>query len=123
MANYNVGGTLNFRVGAQSYALAGTFSYDLGGLKRQPAVGPSGVNGFTTAYYAPKIEAELQDGGAVSIATLQSITNSTLVLELGNGKIATFYGGFQQGEIPNTVNEAKIKVEFGAITATEVTAS
>jgi hypothetical protein len=118
-SNIWIGGTLFFKIGGVQYSLGGSFSVDIGGITREPVVGPDGVHGFNTKYRAPTWEAELLDGSAVLLATIQGIEGQTLTAELDNGKTYVMTNGYQTGDVKLDAVEAKIKANFSGTACTE----
>jgi hypothetical protein len=119
-SSINRGGTLFFKVNGQQYDLAGTFTIKKGGKVNEPVVGPDGVHGYKTKYVAPLWNCELQDGDAVLMSTLQSISGETLTAELDNGKTYILISAFTTGETSLDVVEAKIKCDFAGLSDQEL---
>ncbi len=120
MVNTFIGGTLNFKIDGQQYRLGGSFKYKLGGLIRQAKNGLDGTLGYVTTYSEASIDAELSIDGTVSVAQLKSISNSTLVASLDNGRTILLANGWQEGEIEVDAKEAMASTKFCSLTGQEL---
>lgn len=82
-----VAGTAHFSVDGVAYALIGEMEYNPSSVTRESAVGQDGVHGYIEKPMAPHISATLRDIGGISVADLNAMTNTTVTLELANGKL------------------------------------
>ena len=112
-------GTTNRRAGIASlsidgvaYDVAADASYFANKVKRETLIGQSGVQGYQEMPVAGYITATIRDNGSLSVAYLNGLTASTLVLTLANGKIV--YGdGMWSTEVEEVKSqEATFMVKF-----------
>lgn len=120
MAASRIAGVINLAVNGTSYMLAGDFTYDIGGYKREMMSGPDGVHGYKETVKIPFIEGDLRDTSAVDLATLTNLTDATVVLTLANGKIISLYNAVFTGDGVGATGEATIKARFEGLSATEI---
>lgn len=115
-----IAGVITLTINATSYMLAGDFTYDIGGYKREMMSGPDGVHGYKETVKIPFIEGDLRDTSAVNLATLTNITDATVVLSLANGKTISLYNAVFTGDGVCATGEATIKARFEGLSATEI---
>lgn len=80
-------GTANLSVDGVTYMLAGEFEYSPSLVTRETLAGMDTVHGYSEKPIAPHIGGTLRDSGGLSVASLNAMTNVTLVVELANGKV------------------------------------
>lgn len=120
MAASRIAGVINLAVNGTSYMLAGDFTYDIGGYKREMMSGPDGVHGYKETVKIPFIEGDLRDTSDVDLAALTALTDATVVLSLANGKIISLYNAVFTGDGVGATGEATIKARFEGLSATEI---
>lgn len=120
MSASRIAGVINLAVNGTSYMLAGDFTYDIGGYKREMMSGPDGVHGYKETVKIPFIEGDLRDTSAVNLATLTNLTDATVVLTLANGKTISLYNAVFTGDGVGATGEATIKARFEGLSATEI---
>ena len=121
MANANRrAGVLYFRVDGRQYDARGSFSYNLGSPKREAIVGPSGVYGYKETPQAPYIEGEVVDARDLDVAALQSMTESTVTLELASGKTIVLRDAWYAADGQVGTEEANVQVRFEGMGAEEL---
>jgi hypothetical protein len=73
-------------VNGQSYMLAGDCTYGCSSVKRESLVGQDGVHGFSETPVAGFISGTLRDAGDLSVASINAMSDVSVVVELANGK-------------------------------------
>lgn len=81
--------------------------------------GLDGVHGYSETPRVPSIEAEISDMGGLSIAALQTLTNSTITAQLANGKVYILRNAWTAGEVENTAEDGKCKVKWEGVSMSE----
>lgn len=107
-----VGGTIYFKVNGSIYSAKGDFTYNLGIPKREAVVGADGVHGYKEVQQQAFIEGEITDNQGVSLADLAATTNSTVTLELANGKTISLRDAWYAGEGTGHSEEGNIGCRF-----------
>lgn len=79
-------GTAFISVDGQNYMLAGDLAYSVSKVARDTITGQDTVHGYSEKPKAGTITATLRDAGNLSVASFNAMTNSTVTLELANGK-------------------------------------
>jgi hypothetical protein len=79
-------GTASLTVDGQSYALRGEFGYRVSTVTRETINGLDGVHGYKELPIPGQMVATLTDASDLSVASLNSMTNVTVIAELANGK-------------------------------------
>jgi hypothetical protein len=122
MAGSNrIGGIITFKVDGAQFAAKGNFTYNLGGYKREGVTGSDGtVHGYKESRIIPFVEGEITDTYDTDIPTLISLTNSTVTLDLANGKSIVFRNAFYAHEGTGNTEEGNFPVRFEATDAEEV---
>ena len=120
MANANRrAGVLYFKVDGQQYDARGSFTYSLGSPKREAIVGPSGVYGYKEMPQAPYIEGEVTDARGLDVAALQGMTESTVTLEIANGKTVVLRDAWYAADGTVGTEDANVQVRFEGLGAEE----
>jgi hypothetical protein len=73
-------------VDGQSYMLEADASYKVSIVKRETLTGQDTVHGYSEKPEPGMISATLRDAAGLSVASINGMTNSTVVLQLANGK-------------------------------------
>lgn len=73
-------------VDGQSYMLEADAAYKVSKVKRETKVGQDTVHGYGEKPEPGMISATLRDAQGLSVASINAMTNSTVVLQLANGK-------------------------------------
>jgi hypothetical protein len=79
-------GTVYLSVDGQTYMLAGDFEYSPALVSRETLTGQDSVHGYSEKPIAPHIAGTLRDSGGLSVASINAMSNVTVVAELANGK-------------------------------------
>ena len=122
MASNAIAGTLSFAIDGQTYNLKGAFKVRVGGVSRDPVVGPDGPHGFTEKYNSPGLDADLSDSGGLSIQSLQNITDSTAQVDLVNGKSYVFSNAWTAEAQELDAVSGTITFKMDALDCNEITA-
>ena len=86
-ANPNrLAGIAYLSVDGQSYMLAGELSYQVSTVSRETLVGQDAVHGYSEKPVAGFISGTLRDAGDLTVADFNAMNDSTVVVELANGK-------------------------------------
>lgn len=98
----------------------GNFTYNLGGDKREAILGPDKVHGFKSLPQVPFIEGEITDRGDLDLAALQAIEDTTVTLELTNGKAVVLRNAWYAADGNVQTEEANVQIRFEGISAEEL---
>ncbi|WP_175829719.1 phage tail tube protein [Burkholderia cepacia] len=82
-------GITNAKIDGVTYQLEGKASYAVSRVKREALTGQDGFHGWKEMPVTGKIKMTLRDSGGLTVADFNAMRNSTVVLELANGKIVT----------------------------------
>jgi hypothetical protein len=115
-----VGGIIRFTIDGAQYRAKGNFSYMIGNPKREAIIGSDGVHGYKETPQAPFIEGTITDSASLSLSDLTSITDSTVILTLANGKSVVLRDAFYASEGEASTEAGEIKVRFEGISAEEM---
>jgi hypothetical protein len=103
--------------------LEGSAKYSPSTVKRESLLGPDGYHGVKEMPVAPYISMSLRDAGDMSVADFNAIRNSTIVLELANGKIVTGRNMASVDVQEVDTEDAKFEIKFEGPEVTEQTVS
>ena len=123
MASSALGGTAFLKVDGTQYLLRGNFKVYPNLKERTGVAGADGVHGYTEKFNVPSIEGDITDTGGLSIQGLQNITNSTITLELVNGKNYILNGAWYSGQANLDAVAGTLPVKFEGLDCSEVLAA
>ena len=105
-------GLLFVKADGTQYDAKGNFTYNINPTKRESIVGPDGVHGFKELPQANFIEGMITDSSDLALQTFQQLNDSTVTLELANGKTIVLYNAWYCADGDVTTEEAEIQVRF-----------
>lgn len=114
------GGIIFFKVDGAQYDAKGNFEYNLGSPMREAMVGADSVHGYKETHQVPFVQGEITDSYDLDLKTLQALDETTVTLELANGKVILLENAWFAGEGGGQSEEGNIAVRFEALTAQEV---
>lgn len=115
-----VGGIIQFKVDGVQYAAKGNYTYNLGQPKREAVVGADAVHGYKETAQAAFIEGEITDARSVDLTGLTRVTNATVMLQLGSGKVISLRNAWFAGEGTGNTEEGNFPVRFEALSGEEI---
>lgn len=120
MANL-LAGTASVTVDGATYLVEGGFKYNPSKVSRESLTGMDSVHGFKEKIIAPSISMSLRDTGGLTVASVNAMTNVTVVAQLANGKtiIGRNMWTVESQEVES--EDAKFEVKFEGPAVTETT--
>lgn len=115
-----IGGIIALKVNGDIYFAKGNFTYNLGKPKREGVVGADVVHGYKETPQVPFVEGEITDRNELSLEDLVTLDDSTITLELANGKVITLSEAWYAGEGTGNTEEGNIACRFEGMSAEEV---
>ncbi len=115
-----VAGIINAKVNGEIQQAKGNWTYNLGAPKRDAVVGADRTHGYKELPQVAFIEGEITDRGDLDVAALVLLKDSTVTLELANGKVVVLRDAWFAGEGNIQTEEANITVRFEGMSAEEV---
>lgn len=114
MANNNAGWA-TLAIDGTTFNLVSDAGYSTGGRNRETQGGQDRIHGFKELPKAPFIKGKIRDGSGMSVASFNSMTNSTVTLTLNNGKMIVGQGMWtvEVQEVDST--EAMFDVRFEGV--------
>lgn len=123
MAVAAIAGIAFLKVDGVQYDLRGNFKVMPATVERTGVAGGDGaVHGFTQKGLVPSIEGDLTDTGGLSISAITGLTNSTVTLELINGKVYVLNQAWYSGPTNLNAVEGSLPVKFEGFNCTEILA-
>lgn len=117
-------GTAYVTIDGVTYDIAGEGSYTCSSVVREPLQGQNGFHGYSEKPVGGSITWQGRNSSLVSIAALNACVNSTVVLELINGKTVIGQGMFRNGEpIKANTEDGTFDLEFFGANVTETASS
>lgn len=113
-------GIIFVRVDGGQLDAKGAFTYNLGAPKREAIVGSDAVHGFKETPQVAFIEGKVTDRGSLSVAALTAIEDSTVTLELANGKVVVLHGAWFAADGQAETGDGEINVRFEGDFAEEI---
>lgn len=120
MANQRRAGTIEIKANGEIYDAVGSFSYNLGRVKREALVGSDKVHGYKETPQVPFIEGEIRDRGNLDLAAVVTAKDVTITLTLGNDKIVVLREGWFAGDGTASTEEAVIPVRWEGMDCEEI---
>lgn len=114
------GGMIAVKIDGVVQLAKGSWSYNLGRAKREPIIGSDGVHGYKETPQAAYIEGEITDRSDLDLAALVEAANSTVTLELANGKVIVLREAAFTGDGTASSDEGAIQVRFDGSNAEEI---
>ena len=115
-----VAGALSFQLNGAVYRMKGSWTYNLGRVKRDAIVGHDSVHGFKEMPQVPFMEGAVTDGRSLALDDLLDFADGTCTLHLRNGKVIELRNGWYAGEGTVDTEESEIAVRFEGLEAEEV---
>jgi hypothetical protein len=121
MSSNLIAGTAQVTIDGTTYQLVGSGKYNPSTVKRDALVGQDGFHGWKEMPIPGSISMSVRDGGGLTVANLNGLRNSTVVLTLANGKtvIGRNMGTTEVNDV-DTV-EGAFDVKFEGPQVTEMT--
>jgi len=120
MAGNKRAGIIYLKIDGEVYDAKGNFTYNLGRPKREMIVGADRVHGYKEMVQVPYIEGEITDKQDLDLAALLNLTDSTVTLELNNGKTVVLKQACYAAEGNGQTEEGNIQLRFEGIEADEI---
>lgn len=116
------GGIIFFKIDGVQFSAKGEFTYGLGKNTRTAIVGQDGVHGFSEQPVAPFIEGAFTDAADVDLDAVADVTDSTITLELANGKVVALRNAWctNPDGLGGSTTEGEIAVRFEGLSAEEI---
>lgn len=114
-------GIILFKVDGVQYRAKGNFEYNLGKPKRDALIGADEIHGFKETVQVPYIQGEITDSADLNLEALVTLSDSTVTLQLGNGKVILLRNAWFAGEGTANTEEANIGVRFEGKSGEEIT--
>lgn len=107
-----ISGTAYFTVDGTRYSLKGNMTIALGAREREAVVGLDEVHGYKEIPAVAFIECDVTDKPDFNINVLNDLDDSTVTVELVNGKVAVLRNAWQANNIELNVDEGELSVRF-----------
>lgn len=85
---------------------------ETGGAQREAAISDSGVDGFTEAITAPRVEFTLNHTADISLADIHSVRDETLTYETDTGRSFTLSNAWSS--VPPSMQKGEVSCVFMA---------
>jgi len=110
----NVTGRVNIRRnGALLATKEGATAYGIGGYKREPVMGSTGLHGFTEKPEPSRCEFSITDRDDFSLEDLAKGTNDTITFEaVPNGKVYIMRNAFVEGGFSVKEGDGEVPVVY-----------
>lgn len=120
MADQRRAGLIQVQVNGEVFDAKGSFSYNLGRVKRETIIGSDSVHGYKEMPQAAYIEGAITDRSNLDVAAVVSGRDLTVTLTLGNGKVIVLRDAWFAGEGTASSEEAEIPVRWEGANAEEI---
>jgi hypothetical protein len=105
-------GIIWFYLNGSRMEAKGTFTVNPGHPKRDAIIGADEIHGYKETPQIAYIEGAITDAPDLDTAALRQMTNTTVTLQLNNGKTWTLEDAWYASEGDWTSDEAEIAVRF-----------
>lgn len=120
MADQRRAGLIQLKVNGEIQDAKGTFTYNLGKVKRDAIVGADRPHGYKETPQVPFIEGAITDRGNLDVGALAIGKDLTVTLDLANGKVIVLSEAWFAGEGTASTEEGEIAVRWEGVSAEEV---
>lgn len=118
-----LGGKFTIACDGVAYYASGVFKYGGGFDKREAVMHSNGFAGFKSTPVAPYISGELIDNDMLALSDIANMTNSTITIDLSNGKQIVLRGAYSTNDNGLEVDtDGKITIKFEGQSLEEVPA-
>lgn len=114
------GGMIAFKIDGVVHLAKGSFSYNLGNVKREAIIGSDGLHGYKEVPQPASIEGEITDDLTVDLHTLTRLDGATITLDLAIGKTIVLRNAYYAGDGTGHSEEGNITVKFEGRSAEEI---
>lgn len=121
MATTNrIGGVLSLKVDGNQYEARGNFHVLPSTVKRAGVAGQDGPHGYTEMPLVPSIKGEISIGNLLSAAQLEQITDSTVQVQMANGRTYVLRDAWVDSAFDIDTTEGKVEVTFEGMGISEI---
>jgi len=107
-----IGGILFFKVDGVQYDAKGEFTYRLNPDKKEMVPGADRIHGHVVNPQVQFIEGAITDSSSIDLQVLFALEDSTVTLNLANGKTVVLRNAVFAGEGDATTSEGEVAVRF-----------
>ena len=118
-----IAGVAQVTVDGTTYQLEGDLKYSPSTVKREALLGMDGFHGWKETPVTGSITMSLRDAGNLAVGDFNKIRNSTVVLQLANGKIVVGRNMGTVDALEVDSADAKFEVKFEGPQVSEQTVS
>jgi hypothetical protein len=112
IASPRLAGVAYISVDGVQYMLAGDLEYRVATVERETLVGQDSVHGYSEKPVAGFIKGQLRDASNLSVASINAMTNVSVIAQLANGKNITGGGMWTVSAQEVKTQEGTFDVEF-----------
>ena len=116
-------GVAYFKVDGVQQAAKGSFAYNLGRDKQEGFKGSDGSAGIKVIPQLAFIEGEITDSSDLDLGQFVNLKDTTVTLELANGKTIVLHDSWYAGEGTGNTEEGNIACRFESERGEEMKAS
>lgn len=116
----SVAGILSVTRNGTRMKAKGSWTYNLGRLRREAIVGADGVHGFKETPQVAFIEGEITDDSELDLEEFLDAQGQTYMLHLRNGKVVELRDAWHAGEGNVETEETNVAVRFEGLSAREI---
>ena len=114
-------GVVAATIDGDAWDVVGDAEYDPTTVRRETLSGQTAVEGYSEMPKAGFISFTLRDRPDEAVFSLNQKTNSTIIMQLANGKTVYGYGMWQTGEIGVATAEGTFSIRFESPAVVEAT--
>ena len=123
MAENRRGGTMFFKIDSVLRDAKGSWTYNVGAPKREGLINTDlSIAGYKEMGQVPFVEGEITDQRDLVLADFVNLEDTTITLELANGKVFTLRNAWYAADGNVETEEGNIQVRFEGLEAEETNA-
>ena len=118
-----IGGKFTIACDGMAYYASGVFKYSGGFDKREAMMHSDGLAGFKSTPSVAYISGELLNNSSLVLSDIANMTDSTITLDLSNGKQIVLRGAYSTNDNGlEVVTDGKITIKFEGMSLEQVPA-
>lgn len=115
-----IGGVLFAKVDGSQLQAKGSWEYLINPTKKEMVAGSDSIHGYKEMPQVPYIQGAITDSADLDLEALQALNDSTITLELANGKVIVLRNAIYAADGVGSTEEGEVEVRFEGLSGEEI---